>query len=383
MKSIGVLTSINANHGSSMFNYGLNTILKSALPSYQTRFLKYRPWNRMWYEPFRALKLNTKIPFYNLRRYLRLMKFDDEHLDVDPLPLGSYPKMMSKLIEKKYDALVAGKDTWDVSASWHLPGFPNLFWLSEKIPAIKFAYAVSAHRMDLNILKEYKNDIKPVLDSYSIIGVRDDFTLNMLDTIGIDPHVNICKVPDPALMFNVNTADKNQILKKYCLSDDRPLMGLLLYGKPEFSKFVCRHYRSKGYQTINFNMFNPYVDINLGHKVDTFEWAAFFQALNFCITDRFHCSMFCIKNNVPFVAVEPYAPKSLAQSKIFDLLKDFDLKDCYQNSYDHEFSLKNFIGLCEEIEHNWKKAFQDHVKQKLDETKIRHGAFIELIQDIF
>jgi hypothetical protein len=204
----------------------------------------------------------------------------------------------------------------------------------------------------------------------------------MIDTIGINPHVKVLKVPDPAFMFKIDPADASQILKKYGISNDRPLMGLLLYGKPEFSRSIYQHYRSKGYQVINFNMFNPYVDINLGHKVDTFDWAALFQHLNFCITDRFHCSVFCIKTNVPFVSVEPYEPKRPAQSKILDLLKDFDLTDCYQNTYHHNFNLKYFLALCEEIESDWEKTFQDNVKQKLGETITKHVVFLDLIRAI-
>jgi len=381
MQSIGVLTTINPNHGSSIFNYSLNAILKSNFPYHQTRFIRYRPWDRMWYEPLRALKPNIKIPFYNLLRYHRLMKFDYDHLDVDPIAIGSHPKSLKTLIGKNYDALVVGKDIWDVSASWHLPGFPNLFWLSAKIPAAKFAYAVTAHRLDLNLLKQFKKDIKPILDSYSIIGVRDDFTLNMLDTIGIDPHVTVLKVPDPAFMFNGHRTDTDQILTKYGISTDRPLLGLLLYGKPEFSRAIYQHYRSIGYQIINFNMFNPYVDFNLGHKVNTFEWAELFQHLNFCITDRFHCSVFCIKSGVPFVSIEPYPPRTLSQSKIFDLLKNFDLTDCYQNTYQYNFDMKHFLGLCDEIESDWQKTFLNQVNQKYDETKAKHDAFIELIQN--
>lgn len=266
MKSIGVLTTISPNHGSAIFNHSLKAILNKNFPSYQTRFLRYRPLERVWHEPLFALKPNIKIPFYNLRRYRRLMNFEYAHLNVDPLSIKSYPKILKMLIEKKDDAIVVGKDIWDAEPKWHLPRFPNLFWLSEKIPSIKIAYAVSAHRMDLNVLEKHKPDIKRILSSYAVIGVRDGFTFDIITSLGIDAHVKLLKVPDPAIMFNADIPDTSMVLQKYGVNHDRPLIGVLLYGNPEISKSVCAHYRSKGYQTFNFNMFNPWVDINLGHN---------------------------------------------------------------------------------------------------------------------
>jgi hypothetical protein len=336
---------------------------------------------RLWHEPLYALKPNIKIPFYNLRRYRRLMNFEYAHLNVDPLFIKTYPAPVRMLTEKKYDAIVVGKDIWDVEPKWHLPQFPNLFWLSDKIPSIKIAYAVSAHRMDLRMLEKHKPDIKRILNSYAVIGVRDGFTFDMITSIGIDAHVKLLKVPDPAFMFNADIPDVNLVLRKYGINPDRPLIGLLLYGNPEISKSVCSHYRSKGCQIVNFNMFNPWVDINLGHKTDPFEWAALFQALNFCVTDRFHCSIFCIKNNVPFVSVEPYPPRNLAQSKLFDLLSDFNLTDCYQNTYRGDFNPARFVGLCEEIKSNWKNISAS-CEKKYGNAIEQHMVLIRLIKEV-
>jgi len=381
MKSLGVLTTIEANHGSNIFNYSLNKMLKTVLPEYDVQFLRYQPWGRFWYEKLRAIKPNGRIPFFNYHRYQRLTRHDYQYLNIVPLPFRPYNRLVKSMVEKKYDALISAKVVWDLSDIQYIQKFPNLFWLPSDIPGTKIAYAVSGHRTNIQIFRKFKDEIRLLLNNYSLIGVRDSLTMNMVNEAKIDQHIKIFKVPDPAFFFESSQLNKKiNLIEKYGIAPDRPVLGLLLYGKPFLSGPVCEYYRSKGYQLINFNMYNPYVDINLGHKTDPFEWADFFKLMDFCITDRFHCSVFCIKNNVPFVAVEPYKPRSLLNSKIYDLLHDFDLTDCYWDIYADDFKIGRFLDHCEEMESVWKKSFQDNVNKKIDEAKARKEMVIELIK---
>ena len=128
-------------------------------------------------------------------------------------------------------------------------------------------------------------------------------------------------------------------------------------------------------------MFNPYADINIGHQVDPEEWAAFYKQLTFCITDRFHASVFCLRDDVPFVAIEPYQPKSLLNSKIYSLLKDFGIeKICYQNTYLPEFDLDRFISTCDQVESNWKADLSDGVRSRLHMQNQSQKEFLELVK---
>lgn len=383
MKSLGVLTTIEANHGSSIFNFSLNSILKKGLPSYHVRFLKYDAPGRFLYERLRAIKPNRQIPAYNFQRYQRLMQFEHKHLDLDPLPtIATYRTLIRKLIKKKYDALVVAKVVWDFSRTWYVQKFPSIFWLSEDIPAIKIGYAVSGHRTDMSLLQKYKDTVNRILSSYSLIGVRDDLTMDMMSEAGVTDRVKVVKVPDPAFMYQPVSINVRNLLKKYGIHDQKPILGLLLYGKPEISRAICRRYRKKGYTIISFNMYNPFVDVNLGHRVGPFEWAEIFRLLNVCVTDRFHCSVLCIKNQAPFMAVEPYPPKVLGQSKIYDLLKEFDLRECYCNPFLSNFDLQAFVSTCEEIESGWEKEFKGPVKKKCDRARQKHRDFFSLVQKI-
>lgn len=385
MKSLGVLTNLDANHGSSIFNISLNEILGEELQDFEITYLNYLTPSWYIYEILRALKPYQKIPLYNFKRYQTIRRFNHNHLQVEPFfhPLhNAYDDLVQGLIARNYHVLVVGKVVWDIAKIWQTPTFPNIFWLSEILPSTKIAYAVSGHRTDVSLFHQRKEEVKRILSSYALIGVRDDLTMEMMVEAGVDENVPVHKVCDPAFQFKFRPANTRLLLSEHEIDPDRPILGLLYYGKPELSKAVCEYYRGKGFQIINFNMYNPYADVNLGHLVDPFEWAELFRHLTFCITDRFHCSIFCLRTNVPFVAIEPVLLGSLLNSKIYSLLKDFDLLDCYQDPNSDAFNTQEFLDLCSMIEIEWESSLFPKAQKRLDRILQEQAMFVQEMQDV-
>jgi hypothetical protein len=385
MKRLRILTDIDANHGSCIFNISLCDLLKDLLPAYEVKLFEYSPLSWILKDELRVLKLYKKIPFYNLYRYTLLNTFSHKNLPIEPLAspgFKDYEFCVNQLIRKNDDALVVGKVVWDVTRAWSIPEFPNILYLSERIPAAKIAYAVSAHRTDPKLFAVHKDRINRILSSYRLIGVRDDITEQMMKDAGVDRQVRVVKVPDPAFFFKPRPTRARQILTANGINPDVPILGLLAFGKPELSKAIYDRYHSLGYQVINFNMYNPFVDANLGHLVNPFEWADLFKELDFCITDRFHCSILCLKNNTPFVAIEPFKPRSLLNSKVNNLLKDFGCTDLYRNTFDPSFDQNEFLDRCVKIDSDWEKSYKPQVIQKLIETMARGDQFNNLIKEI-
>ncbi|MBN1493529.1 MAG: polysaccharide pyruvyl transferase family protein [Candidatus Omnitrophica bacterium] len=380
MKKIGVLTTVDANHGSSIFNNALNRMLARCSPDYDVRFIRHLSIHRYGYEILRAMKPNMKIPFYNLRRYKKIIDFEYDNLLIDNFPVtGTYESHIREMHSRAYDALIVAKVLWDFSTKWFVPRFPNIYWLASDISAIKIAYAISGHRSDLTIFRKYKDQVRRILSSYKLISVRDDITMTMMLEAKVDKEVPVSRIADPAFMYEYPEYD-DDILRKYGIAGDRPILGLLLYGQPMFSANIATHYRDKGYIILNFNMFNRFADYNIGHSVDPYEWAAFFKKLSFCITDRFHCSVMCLKNNIPFVATEPFMPQSIDQSKIYSLLKEFGVTQCYQNTLMEGFDITGFKRTCEEIQEQWVRDTAPHVAQKCAEALKQHSDFIDRIK---
>ena len=130
-------------------------------------------------------------------------------------------------------------------------------------------------------------------------------------------------------------------------------------------------------------MFNPYADINIGHRISPDEWLALIKQLSFCITDRFHISVFCLREDIPFIGIEPYQPKTLLNSKVYSVLKDFEIeKTCYQDTYKPEFNLDYFLSQCDQIEKNWKTDLSAGVRSRLISQNQNQRNFLELVHQI-
>jgi len=382
--SLGILTNIDANHGSCIFNFSLNQMLQNSLPDHEISFLNYLTPSWYAYEILRTVKPQPKIPLYNLKRYIRLMRDSNELLNIEPFfSFGqqNYQQLMKELESRQKDALVVGKVVWDIAKIWQTPTFPNVFWLSEELTAVKMAYAVSAHRTDMTLFHQHKEEVLRILSSYAMIGVRDDITLRIMQEAGVDQHTTVQKVLDPAFFYQPRPVDTRALLAKHGIDVDRPILGMLFYGKPELSKAICDHYHHRGFQIINFNMYNPFVDLNLGHLVNAVEWAALFDEMDFCITDRFHCSIFCIRAGIPFVGIEPYKPLTQDNSKVRHILNDFDLSDCYQNTLADDFDQNAFFETCQYIEDHWDVNHVPRIKKLLPQKMKDSEMFLQEMAD--
>jgi len=379
MKKIAILTNIDANHGSCIFNAALYRLIKNLNPENDVHLLDVL--NPRWrlIELLRTLKPNRKIPFYNLQRQLTLARFTREEIPViTDLTFKSYESLCQDLISWQYDAFIVGKVMWDVSFDSPLR-FPNIFWLSEEVPAVKIAYAISGHRTDLKTFRQQKERVLKILSSYRLIGVRDEMTQTMMAEAGVDRVTPVYRVSDPAFLYEPDPVDVDALLKRHGITPDRPLLGLQFYGKPDLSAKVYAHYHRKGYQVVNFSMFNPFADVNLGHVVTPDEWAALYARLAFCITDRFHGSVLCLSKGTPFVAIEPYAPKTLLNSKIYSLLQDFGIEDrCYCDPYLPGFDPEAFLSVCRQVEPAWPVEFSGPVRSRLQVQIQDQLAFLDL-----
>ena len=95
-----------------------------------------------------------------------------------------------------------------------------------------------------------------------------------------------------------------------------------------------------------------------------------------CITDRFHGTIFCLKNQIPFISLEKEAHLPRSQRKIFDLLSDFDLTSCYADPQDDNFTISGFLNHAHEVETNWESEFRPSLPAKLEAMRARHLDFV-------
>lgn len=384
LKKIGIITKIDPNHGSCIFDRSLFELISNSHKDGKVDILEY-PFSRSRIiELLRAMKISKGVPFYNLSRHIRLAEYSRNTVSRKNLfAFPTYREITQRLEKQGYDVVIPSKVLWNITYDRKFPPFPNFYWPSEELSAIKIAYAISGHRTDLELFRKIKDKVKNNLETYKLIGVRDDMTQIMMEEAGVDRLVPVMRVTDPSFLYKPKKIDLNELLSRFSIRPDIPIIGLLIYGKPQLSAAIRTHYHAKGYQVVNFNMNNPFADFNIGHLVDPDEWVALFKSLSFCITDRFHGLVFCLREGIPFTSIEPSKPKTLLNSKIYSLLKEFELTEsCYFDTYTDAFSVPDFLARCDQLERIWSTEFFQTVQFRVSEKNEAQREFAKKVIEL-
>jgi hypothetical protein len=352
-------------------------LFQATFPDFDVKISDYRSPRLALYEYLKRFKILTGAPLFYYKRSRMWDKFLVENLDLDAdYPHFAGPKRAQRYLADQCDALMVGMDVWCIVRGTQRPQFPNIYWLPEEMEIPKIAYGVSGYNSDLSLLQRHENEISRYINGFNIIGSRDRFTHEMVLKYRTRPDGLIARIPDPTFLFEIPQTGVAHQLASIGIDLDRPILGLLLSGNDRLSQEIQSFYRAKGYQILALSMYNPFADYNLGHLLTPFEWAEAFRLCTFCFTDRFHGAVFCLKNQIPFIGLEFDRHLPRGQSKLHDLLAEFDLLACYENPADENFEIAEFLSHSEAIEAIWEKELKRRVAPKLHSTITEHQEFI-------
>ncbi|KGK98396.1 hypothetical protein LI82_11890 [Methanococcoides methylutens] len=384
MKKIRIITFHHVtNNGAFLQAYTLCNSLQKSFDDFDVKIIDYRSPRLELYEILKIFKTYKKAPLYNLKRYLKFRTCVNRNifLDRDFPNFRTYKGALNFFMKQNYDLLVVGSDVvWKISNSKLFPKFPNIYWLSDEIASKKVAYAVCSYKSDLRLVEKYNKSLSNSLNNFNLIGVRDDYTHNFVSSLGVNPEIPFLKMPDPTFLYEIKKTNVHKILIEEGIDLNKPILGILIYNRDNFSKSITDYFKSIGYQIIALSMYNPFADLNLGDRLDPFEWAEVFKYLSFCVTDRFHGTIFCLKNNTPFVSIESNSMDSIINSKIYLLLKDFEMLDCYTNITSENFMLDDFLNKCLALSNSWNDEYGYNIECKLEDMKHKSHEFINKIK---
>jgi len=132
------------------------------------------------------------------------------------------------LINAKYDIVIAGSD-----AIWNFDvrGYPNPYFLSNKLKCLKYSYAASVYGMNYeNIPAEQRTQIATILDSYELLGVRDEESIKFAAEMGCKLlPIHTC---DPTVFLDINDLPINEnelkrTLKNKGFDFNKPTIGMM------------------------------------------------------------------------------------------------------------------------------------------------------------
>ncbi len=363
---IGILTFHRVvNHGSLLQAYATCELLKQRYPKADIEIIDYSPIKGLIKE-FRStiITRNFRNLSLSLSRIHKMNNFINNYLPLSPKKLWSnnYNKSVSFINRLNYDVIFVGSDVVFEIKNKHgyAPPIPNIYWLSEKINAKKIAFAASSDKSNVQLNDTQCEILKKSLNSFSLLGLRDNYTESLITNILGKKDEKIIRIPDPTFSLEIKKTNIDKKLIKIGVNLKKPILGLHLPNNILSNK-ISSHFKEKGYQIIS-PIFNQNADFNLGGIINSFEWAEVYKYFDFTITNRFHGTIFCIKNKVNFLSINDSKAYENQESKKTSLLKECELLDhLVKHKYSDNFD--NIISRISELNIN-KINFENCIKKE-------------------
>lgn len=227
---------------------------------------------------------------------------------------------------------------------------PNPFWgsfndmLDTPVPLV--GYAISSQNMPYSkVTKEEKKELGRLLQGFSFLSVRDEWTKKMVESIG--GLKNISLAPDPVFAFNQNYPNiptRAEILKKYSLPDKYILISFVynVLGDEYINTIIDQLEKHIGYKCVSFPMPDKLRTFNTKHIIELplnpIDWYSIIKYSNGYIGERMHPIIVSLHNNIPFFCFDQYGatqqiiPRLWSRfipesSKIYDILCKCGLQD--------------------------------------------------------
>lgn len=363
MKILVITFSKGLNPGTFMQAYGVRTGLLKIFPHAEINYLNFPDFK--WDKGKRGKKdfighvlLQKAFAAYRLLKYRRLER---KFFSYTPMTdLFNYDPNRMKEVLRSYDLVVVGSDTILERATGDNQQI-GLNWFSSKLcDAPHVFFAASASPADFSEDEQLLERLRQIAERFIYIGLRDGLTIDLFKN-KMKVAVPVYKQPDPSYYLDV---EKFQLPKNYV----RKLKGkkIAFYNfSPNFPyrKDLADLIRQKGYTVIS-SVYNPYADI----KIDTIgptEWAGIFRYCDIVITERFHDSLFALRNCKPVIAVDWEQNRFSANgdSKTLRILKDYGLEKYHFNLTD----AKQLHTIVDSIEPLRKEFNKLEVQQKNEE----------------
>lgn len=222
---------------------------------------------------------------------------------------------------------------------------------SDSVRRIAYAASIGNTSLPLTFLKR----IQPMLNRFTAVTVREASSVNILNTIG----VNSSCVCDPTLLHDAPFYRKLMNSKE--MDTERAFCYLIRTPLPEeLGRSLC----TQGFSTKTIYLKR---DKNLP---SVWEWLALIANSGFVVTDSFHCAIFCLLFNRPFVVIAAHGKNAGMNERLINLMKLVGL----ENQLIHENNLKPeyILNTVDEIDWgNVGKRIDDI--QKISKTKIKEN----------
>jgi len=335
MRILIITYSREVNPGTFLQAYGVQYAFHLFFPNAEIELLKHKrlykltgakvdsskPTKKNWiWLKGRLLAIPRRLKYE--WHYYSKFQFSKQEFD-----LFDYNQEKFKSFAETYDLIVVGSDTILINLKKN--DKYGLMWLLG-VNTCKLLFAASASPAKFSFTDDEKKMLNENFSSFKYLGVRDAVTEKLLsEKVGLGDRV--IRQFDPTYLIP-DSHFKLPILLKHKLESIKKgeKIALVNFGMDFFGKKdLTEHLRQKGYYIVS-TVYNPWADHNI-MTLSAFGWAALFRYIDIAITERFHDSVFALRNNKAVIAVD-WAENRFAadgSSKTSCILESYGLSDLH------------------------------------------------------
>lgn len=293
------------NYGAVLQAYALQQYLKKS--GFETEIINYVPFKikaREFLSNIKRLQIN------NLKKEYRINKFRNENMVLSRKKFHSNNQLYKYCND--YDTYICGSDQvwneWFLRSSESKPNLSYyLNFVSTGKKRISYATSFGANKLS----DENANLVKPELEKFNNIGVRENTGKSIIENLGLKAHL----VVDPTLLLDVN--EYNELIADINIKDHYKLFSYVLHTNQDISLKINNY--------IFDNFFNNKDKKYHNEPIGIPEWLYALKNSEFVLTNSFHGSIFSIVFHRPFLVVPVEGSKM--NDRITTLLKSVGLEN--------------------------------------------------------
>lgn len=301
---IGIMTFHWAtNHGALLQTYALQKYLTKSIPDSEVYVIDYAPpqYDVSFKSCFRHkhprviwLKIKELNKEAKLRAFRKRIKTTKRYYSTEQM----------RAFPPQFDLLICGSDqVWNTSftlngegkktAAYYLPFQPN---------ARRISYAASFGVVDTR--EDVAEYIKPLLENFDAISVREKTGAKIIDKLGLHAKV-VC---DPTFLLPVK--EYEDICRGYEPQGEYITKCILWLQSSKVKKIINATLAALGGD-------KKIRDIS---KCAIEEWLGTIKNSKFVLTNSFHCVCFCLRFHIPFAIVSEFEGISGQNDRFFTML---------------------------------------------------------------
>lgn len=314
MKKIATITFHWAkNYGAVLQTYALQRYLEKQ--GYNTEIINYLPLRTMILNFIAALK-KWEVQFF--KKIPKFKKFRKNELIISKKRYFNNRSLYK--CSNDYEAVICGSDQiWNKSFTNHGEGKPTLSYFLNFVGKSSKRISYAASFGTTNISGEMEKLIKPELEEFSAVSVREESACEILNKIDICAKT----VVDPTLLLKEE--DYLELIKnKQC--EETGVLTYVIHHNQKLSHSVNKYIVEK----YNYLGLNNYVI----KDCDIYEWLLRIKNSRIVVTNSFHGTVFSLIFHKPFISVA--VPGSGMNDRLTTLLKTVGLADRFIYECDTE-----------------------------------------------